>query len=169
MAQPKSAIAAANRIYRKYETRNPEKLAHRMDIIVEELLFKNQKGVYTIIDRQPIIMVKAGLHPVTRSIVIAHELGHHILHKDELKKTPSLQEFNIFDMTTSRIEYEANVFAAQLMLPDDEITEYIYQGFDVQQIARAMKSDINLVALKVAELRSQGHELREQEYRNKFY
>ena len=53
-------------------------------------------------------------------------------------------------MTTSRIEYEANVFAAQLMLPDDEITEYIYQGFDVQQIARAMKSDINLVALKVA-------------------
>ena len=72
-------------------------------------------------------------------------------------------------MTTSRIEYEANVFAAQMMLPDDEITEYIYQGFDVQQIAHAMKSDINLVALKVAERRSRGYKFREQEYKNKFY
>ena len=140
----------------------------RMDCIVEyvHLSLPCGEGTFFSASRS---MIKAGLHPVTRSIVIAHELGHHILHKDELKKTPSLQEFNLFDMTTSRIEYEANVFAAQMMLPDDEITEYIYQGFDVQQIAHAMKSDINLVALKVAERRSRGYKFREQEYKNKFY
>ena len=46
------------------------------------------------------------------------------------------------------MEYEANMFAAQVALPDEEILEYIYGGYDVGQIARAMCSDINLVALK---------------------
>ena len=92
-----------------------------------------------------------------------------MLHKAQLKKTPNLQEFNILDMTDNHIEYEANVFAAQLLLPDDEITDYIYQGYDIEKIVRTMKSDINLVALKVAILNSGGHKFREQEYRNRFY
>ena len=66
------------------------------------------------------------------------------------------------------MEYEANLFAAQLMLPDDEIKEYIYKGFDVQQIARAMRSDINLVAIKVSELNRQGCCFREQGFRSNF-
>ncbi len=61
-----------------------------------------------------------------------------------------LQKFNIFDMRNQRMEYEANMFAAQIALPDDEILEYIYGGYDVGQIARIMCSDINLVALKVS-------------------
>lgn len=46
------------------------------------------------------------------------------------------------------MEYEANIFVAQISLPDDEILDYIERGYDVQQIARAMHSNINLVALK---------------------
>ena len=72
-------------------------------------------------------------------------------------------------MTNSRMEYEANVFAAQLMLPDDETLEYIYQGYDVAEIAARMNSDINLVALKVSHLNNHGYNFREQEYRNRFY
>ena len=163
------AVNAANDPVRKYSTRNPEKIADEMNIQIVPMPFSKQKGVYTIIERQPIIMIKQDLHPVTRSIVIAHELGHHMLHKAQLKKTPNLQEFNIFDMTDNHIEYEANVFAAQLLLPDDDITDYIYQGYDIEKIVRTMKSDINLVALKVAILNSGSHKFREQEYRNKFY
>ena len=51
---------------------------------------------------------------------------------------------------------------------DDEIKEYIYKGFDIHQIARAMRSDINLVAIKVAELNRQGYGFRTQEIRNNF-
>ena len=40
------------------------------------------------------------------------------------------------------MEYEANIFASQISLPDDEILEYIESGYDIQQIARAMHSDI---------------------------
>lgn len=46
------------------------------------------------------------------------------------------------------MEYEANVFASQVSLDDEEILEYIRYGYDIQQIDRAMHSDTNLVALK---------------------
>lgn len=71
-------------------------------------------------------------------------------------------------MRDHRMEYEANMFAAQIALPDEDILELIYNGYDVGQIARAMESDINLVALKVAELNSRGYSFREQEHRNDF-
>ena len=71
-------------------------------------------------------------------------------------------------MRENRIEYEANIFASQASLPDDTILEYIENGYDIQQIARAMSSDINLVALKVDTLIAQGYQLRKQEHRSDF-
>ena len=44
------------------------------------------------------------------------------------------------------MEYKANIFVAQASLPDETILEYIQRGYDIQQIARSMDSDINLRA-----------------------
>lgn len=168
MSPSKDAVSVANLICRKYESRHPERIAKDMGILVFPTPFKKQKGAYKVIERQPIIFINDDLHPVIREIVFGHELGHHLLHRAEAVQLGGFQEFNLFDMRESRLEYEANLFAAQLMLPDDEITELIYRGFDVQQIAKAMRSDINLVAIKVAELNRQGYKFREQEYKNDF-
>ena len=168
MPQMHDAVSAANRIQRKFGTRRPERIAKDMDIMILPQPFKQQKGAYKVIERKPIIFIKQDLHPVIRDIVLAHEVGHHILHRAEAIRLGGFQEFNLFDMRESRMEYDANMFAAQLMLPDDDITELIYRGMDVAQIARALHSDINLVALKVAELNSRGHGFRTQEYRNDF-
>jgi hypothetical protein len=46
-------------------------------------------------------------------------------------------------MRENRMEYEANIFASQASLPGDTILEYIENDYDIQQIARAMSSDIN--------------------------
>ena len=51
---------------------------------------------------------------------------------------------------------------------DDEILEYIEQGYDIQQVSSLMQSDINLVALKVDTLISQGYRLYPQEHQNDF-
>lgn len=66
------------------------------------------------------------------------------------------------------MEYEANVFAAQLSLPDNEIIDLIRQGMDIQQAASYMNSDINLVALKVDTLRNRGFNFNRQEHSNTF-
>ena len=74
----------------------------------------------------------------------------------------------LYDMN-SRREYEANMVAAAILLPTDEVLSYIYEfWYDAEQIARAMRSDINLVALKVADLRDSGYELRGLDYNSKF-
>ena len=55
-----------------------------------------------------------------------------------------------------------------LALPDDEVLEMIYAGYDVEQIARTMNSDINLVALKCEIFNSQGYGFYPQGYDRKF-
>ena len=54
-----------------------------------------------------------------------HEIGHDILHRKEAVKAGGFKEFNIFNMQESRMEYEANVFASQVSLGDEEILEYM--------------------------------------------
>ena len=57
-----------------------------------------------------------------------HEIGHDVLHRKEAVKAGGFKEFNIFDMRESRMEYEANIFTAQVSLADDEILEYIFKN-----------------------------------------
>ena len=162
------AIEQADRLVRKYGTRNADRLASELGIIVVPRNFVRQKGVYKVIERHRYVFLKSDLHPVMRSIVLLHEIGHDTLHRKESVAAGGFQEFNIFDMRDRRMEYEANVFAAQVSLPDDEVLDYIYQGYDIGQIARLMHSDINLVALKADSLIMQGHRLRPQEYGRDF-
>ena len=130
--------------------------------------FKAQRGAYKVIMRNRFMFVKDDLHPVMENIVLLHELGHDSLHRDEATKVGGFEEFNIFDIRDSRMEYEANIFATQIALPDDDFLELAEQGYNVQQIASAMHSDVNLVALKADTLISQGYRLRPQEYKNRF-
>lgn len=161
-------VKKANRLVNELETRNPQTMARELGIEIIPLDFKKQRGAYKVLMRNRFIIIKSDLHPVMENIVLSHEIGHDILHRDEAIRAGGFKEFNIFDMRQNRMEYEANIFASQISLPDDEILEYIEQGFDIQQIARAMHSDINLVALKTDTLIAQGYRLRQQEYCNQF-
>lgn len=102
------------------------------------------------------------------NIVLLHELGHDALHREEATKVGGFKEFEIFNMRDNRMEYEANLFAAQISLSDEDFLELAERGCDTQQIARTLNSDINLVALKADTLISQGYRLRQQEHCNDF-
>ncbi len=157
------AIQRATRLVNQSGTRDPYRIAADLGITILEYAFKKQKGVYKVIEKNRFIFIKEDLDPVMKSIVLLHEIGHDQLHRKEAVAVGGFQEFNLFDMANVRMEYEANIFASTISLPDDEILEYIYQGFDTGQIASAMDSDINLVALKVDSLRTQGFDLRRQD------
>lgn len=161
-------IKKANEIVDICGTRDPHKLAKELGVEVLYYPFTSQRGAYKVIMRNRFMFIKEDLHPVMENIVILHELGHDTLHRNEATKAGGFKEFNVFEMRDNRMEYEANIFVAQISLPDDEILEYIDRGYDIQQIASAMNSDINLVALKADALIMQGHNLRPQEYRENF-
>ena len=101
MTRITDAVRTANRIMRKYDERNPERIAHYAGIMILPQPFVKQKGAYTVMMRKPIIFIKRDLHPAMRSIVLAHELGHHFLHRQEAMQSGGFHEFNLFDMPIS--------------------------------------------------------------------
>ena len=58
MAQVKDAVSVANKVFRTYENRRPERIAKEMGILIIPAPFKKQKGAYKVIERQPIIFIK---------------------------------------------------------------------------------------------------------------
>lgn len=161
-------VLSADKLIQKYNTNNPYELADALNITILPRCFKRQLGAYTKVLNNRFIFIKEDLDPSLKKIVLYHELGHDRLHREYLPANGAFQEFHLFNMRSDRMEYEANVFAAQLSLPDDEIIDLIRQGLDIQQTASYMNSDINLVALKVDTLRSRGFKFNRQEHSNTF-
>lgn len=157
----------SNRLVRQCETRDPFKIAAELGIEVMYCgYFVKLKGMYRIVRRNRYIFLNSNMSEQMMKIVCAHELGHDQLHRRMALKAP-LQEFVLYDMA-SQAEYEANLFAANLTLPDDDIIEYIKNGYDLVQIANTMSSDINLVALKTDCLIRHGNNFRAQEHDSGF-
>jgi len=158
-------IQKADLIVKRLGTRKAEQIAGELGIKIIEMHSGKLKGSYIVIKRNRYIFIKDDLDEIMRSIVILHEIGHDLLHRKEVRM---FKEFSLFDMSRSRMEYEANLFAAHIMLPDEEMIEFIREGYSVDQIAAMMNSDINLVALKAADLSRRGYSFRPQEYSSKF-
>lgn len=169
MAYPVASIVQkANALVKRCKTRDPYQIAADLGIQIIPCDFKKQRGAYKVIMRNRFIFLNENLSPIEKRIVLFHELGHDALHRQEAVSLGGFQEFEIFNMADKRMEYEANVFAAQLELDDEEFLEYCKRGYDIQQIASAMNSDINLIALKADTLILQGHRLHKQEHKNDF-
>ena len=154
-------------LVKKFGTRDPFKIAKELGIkvmFVDD--FKDLKGVYRVIKRNRWIFINSNLSEWMQKVVCAHELGHDQLHR-HLATGDGMMEFVLYDMA-SRPEYEANVLASEVLLSDEEILEHIRDGYDAQQIACMMNSDINLVALKAATLNLRGYGLRKLEHNSTF-
>ena len=156
------------RLVRRCGTRDPFEIARQLGV---EVLFcpdfGSMKGMYRVIKRNRFIFLNRDLTPQMQRIVCAHELGHDQLHRS-LATTGAIQEFMLYDMTT-KPEYEANIVAAEILLDMDAVLDYVYNfGYTSEQIAKAMETDINLVALKVAHLAESNRGLRPMEHRADF-
>ena len=158
-------IKVADDAVKEHDTRSGTALAEALDMTIIETSFKEQKGVYICIEDLPYIILNQDLSDEMRNIVILHEIGHHLLHR-EMANT--FHETNLFDMSCHNMEYEANLFAAQVMLPDNETIEYIKSGYTISQIAAVMNSDVNLVAMKATDLKRRGLELNIPDFRANF-
>lgn len=160
-------IDKANSIQQKYQSSDPYVIAEELDIIIMERDFKKQLGVYMPVLDQPFIFLKADLEDEMKKIVLLHEIGHHILHRESTTSAQFFPEYSLYRMD-NRMEFEANAFASQILLPDEEFLEYLQIGYGVHELAHAMHSDPNLIALKVEILNQRGYKLNQQEYTSKF-
>jgi len=159
-------IKKARRLVRQCESNDPFRIAREAGA---EIFFRDLgklKGMYACIKRNRYIVINQSMSPWLQKLVCAHELGHDQFHRS-LATNRWMQEFMLYNMN-QRPEYEANVFAAELLLQDKDIIELSDGGFDIEQIARSMYSDVNLVALKLGLLSQKGYKFRQFDYRSDF-
>lgn len=158
----------AHSLISRYKTSDPFQLAENLGINMmwaDDL--KKLKGMFLQIEGNGYIIINSKLDKDKAKIVCAHELGHFVLHGSSSENL-SMQEYELYDMS-SVYEYEANIFAASLLLDDDEVLQYIFEyGYNAQQIAAIMHSDINLVALKIADMNTRGYKFNRLDYRSDF-
>jgi len=110
--------ARVKHIKEKCGTRIPEKIAREFDIeVVKKPYTTNTKGFFIKILRNKYITVNSNLAMPCQSIVLAHELGHALLHSSQ--DIYFIREYTFFPI--GRYEIEANKFAAELLIDDDEI------------------------------------------------
>ena len=159
MMLSESICEMAKKLVKKHDTRNPFEIAKEAGIkVMFDSDLNKLKGMYTIIKSNRIIIINSNLHYELQKIVCAHELGHDALHR-EFAKNGALKEFMLYDMQT-RPEFEANTFAAEILLDDDDVSELITYGYDIEQIAMALKTDINLVGIKIGNMNTNGSNYR---------
>ena len=72
-----------NKLIKKYKTNNIYELIRSLDISIFELPFDEEIGMYRFIKNNKIIIVSEGLQEKTKRFILAHELGHAVLHRKE--------------------------------------------------------------------------------------
>ena len=149
MTSSKRIADIASRIVKKYETRDPFKMAKLcgVELIIKDL--GSLKGFYKVVYDTPFIFLNSSLSQSEARLVCAHELGHHALHRAAARV--GFEEFSLFS-ETSRREYEANLFAAVLLICDEDVTELLECGYTTAQIAAALGIDERIAELKISTL-----------------
>ena len=149
----------AKSIVRSCGTRNTLKIARELGIYIhyiddlDELL-----GMYTYRHKERHILLNSKMEQMVMQMVCGHEIGHDVFHRDLAKANDSLPEFVLFDMRTKH-EYEANAFAAHVIIDDDELFYYAKQGYDVVQLSSVLETNINLMLIKLNEMNRMGWQL----------
>lgn len=127
---------------KKYETRDPFKLAGYLNVEVQCGPIGSRAGCYMFLKNHKCIFLNDSLEEKEKTLVMAHELAHSILHRKEncyFIRNKTL-------LLTSKNEIEANIFAAELLIPDSIILEN--PGMTKSQIAHLAGYDEKIMNFK---------------------
>lgn len=108
----------AEEILDNFGGKNIFETAENSGAIVWERPLGGLKGFYLFENGVRYIVINESLDEVTKAVVCAHELGHDMLHR-ELSEG-GIRENTLF-LSSNKTEREANLFAAEILISDDDI------------------------------------------------
>lgn len=127
------------------------KVAKRLGLIIEYTPLDDElSGMAFIKDEQRLIWVNSLHHLNRQRFSIAHEIGHHVLHSDDLRvgvhvDKGILRRDTVSSEGTVDVEMHANAFASELLMPSSEISKALGNDFDlddsnkVEQLSKKFK------------------------------
>ncbi|MGV3138318.1 ImmA/IrrE family metallo-endopeptidase [Brevibacillus agri] len=132
------------RLIKQHNTNDPATIASQKNILILYEDFKSIWGYFNISKRIPMIHVNRNLDEHLQTFVIAHELGHRILHP---KVNVPFLRANTF-LSVDRIEREANLFAVELLIPDDLLYEHRHTSMTIAEAAATYGVPVDVAHLK---------------------
>lgn len=105
-----------------------------------------------------IIIVNKNHPPARKNFTIAHELGHYCLHRNQKNKFEDHTFFR--NKNSSTEESQANIFAAELLMPEEEFLNVINRGVDtITELSEEFSVSTLAVRVRAQQLGLIGHGL----------
>jgi Zn-dependent peptidase ImmA (M78 family) len=144
------------KLVRRYGTRDPFELMDAMHVQVRFYYdLTRTKGFTRYFLRQYFAGINGNLPASEQRVVAAHELGHIVLHAEALKTAP-LFDTAVYDKR-SNTEYEANLFAADLLLADEDVLECVQRpDADFGALCLSMDVSPGLMNFKLRSMQKRG-------------
>ena len=134
---------------KKCDSRNPFDIADYLNIQIQIGNLGTPCGCYMFLKNHRCIFLNENLSENEMNLVMSHELGHAIMHR-------KLNCYFIRNKTLlldSKIEKEANIFAADLLIPDIEIIDN--KELTTRQLSRLLGYQEEIIQLKLAEFKNE--------------
>ena len=135
--------ARVNKLVLKYKTRDPFEMIKGMNVILVFYPLDGVRGFYQYFQRNNIIYIDETLSKHDKAFVLAHEIGHMILHK----KSNAIFMDSRTQFRTSKYENEANKFAIELLISDESLSEY--SNCTIEQLSQIYGYHQKLIELRL--------------------
>lgn len=135
-----------NILIKKYNTSNVYELCDYLNITVKKDNLGSTKGYFLNIFKKYFIIINSNLEEWEECVVLAHELGHALLHRDTNICILKSYTYSI----TNKLENEANEFAAHLLITDDSLNDFkVYGDITIEDISKYFNVPKELVTYKL--------------------
>lgn len=158
-------IEAAEEILKRFGGRDIFETAENSGANVWFRELGGLKGFYICENGARYIVINEELDDVLKRVVCAHELGHDTLHR-ELSEG-GLREGTLF-LDSNKTEREANLFAACVLITDDEILEAMSENADLASVSASLKLPPEIVLYKLEAMNYKGYDFNLNEIKNDF-
>lgn len=155
MASTKRIIEIVGQIKEKTASSDPFEICKQLGINIKFHNLGSIKAYCFCQSRIKNIVINENADDPTAKILCAHELGHALLHEQILKNV-HVHRSTLFDETTPT-EYEANLFAAELLIADDMLFEK--SGKSYMEIAKELCVPEALVDFKCRIMKHKGYNI----------
>ena len=133
----------ADYLARKYQTRNPFEILRGLNAILVFVPLVGTRAFYQYFQRNNIIYINENLSQHEQIFECAHEKGHMILHK---KANAIFMDTRTY-FNTNKFEIEADTFAMDLLISDDDLKEY--PNYTTEQLSRFLGYEKRLIELRL--------------------
>ena len=137
--------AVVEQIVKDYGTRSPYELADLMGINVIRQNLGIINGYFMELCGIKQIALNNNLDEAKESYVLAHEIGHNVLHAG---LNEMFVRYNT-NLSTGKIERQADKFAMELLISDEMITEAKNCNYTIEQASKILGLPEELIRLRL--------------------